>query len=339
MNSLEKCIEGLFKDKRVDNLIVKVGLGDADIFDIKRSSCNRVLTDETLFDMASVTKIVVTTSLSLIAIEKGLLSTDDNVDRFFAVPRDKKEMKVLHLLTHTMGIGHKSVVVSGKAYADIQDYILSIPSDFPIGRGQSYSCPGFILLGRILEEIFERRLDQAFLELVAEPLGLKNSRFLPDRTLDAVNSNVKESECGMVNDYNCRYLGGVSGNAGLFSNLADMTSYAKALLGGISQICSKQVFERAITDYTPTMNESRALGFVFVDGRYQQTGGLFSHGSIGHCGHTGQSVFVDPSSGLYTVILSDATVNNVRRGGRENYEDVKKMRCEIHTAIKKELNI
>ena len=225
MNNLKKCIDLLLSDKTVENIIVRVGRGDEILCDVKRTVEDRVLTDRTLFDMASVTKIVATTSLALMAIDKGLLSVSDPVSKFFPVPDDKKEMTIKHLMTHTMGIGHKSLLKHTDGYETVQDYILNIPSDIPIGTGILYSCPGFIVLGRILETIYGERLDVAFKKRVAEPLGMHSSGYLPDRTLDIVNANGKEEMCGVVNDYNCRHLGCVAGNAGLFSNLEDMTTF------------------------------------------------------------------------------------------------------------------
>ena len=82
---------------------------------------------------------------------------------------------------------------------------------------------------------------------------------------------------------------------------------------------------------------SARLGFLYVDEGYTQTGGLFANGAIGHCGHTGQSVFADYRTGLYAIILSDATVSVQRKYGKDHYEEVKKLRAELHAAIKKDL--
>lgn len=334
MHHLERCIESLFEAKTVENIIVKVGRGDDVLCEIAKSEQGRRLTERTLFDMASITKIVVTTSLALIAIDKGMLSPSDPVSRFFAVAEDKKHLTVHHLLTHTMGIGHKSLLESTGVYEEVQNYILDIPSDIPIGTDVRYSCPGFILLGRIVEQIFQKRLDEAFYEHVATPLQMSASVFLPDRAKDLVNANLRDGEEGIVNDYNCRYLGGVCGNAGLFSNLADMTRYAKMLLSRGAPLFSEKAFELAAQNHTCGMSESRGLGYLCVDGRYSQTGGLFPDGSIGHCGHTGQSVFTDPTRGLYVIVLSDATVSTVRKYGKEKYSEVMQMRHDIHAAIK-----
>lgn len=93
----------------------------------------------------------------------------------------------------------------------------------------------------------------------------------------------------------------------------------------------------ATKNHTPKMSASRAFGFLYVDEKYNQSGRLFPNGSIGHCGHTGQSLFVDLKSGLYTVILSDATIAGKEKYGSEKYDIVVKMREDIHNAIYKDL--
>ena len=111
----------------------------------------------------------------------------------------------------------------------------------------------------------------------------------------------------------------------------------KMLLEDGAPLFSKETLDLAAGNYTEGMSESRGLGFLYVDGRYTQTGGLFPVGSIGHCGHTGQSVFLDRTCGLYVIILSDATVSTVRKYGKEKYTEVKRMREALHAAIRADL--
>ena len=230
MNHLISCVDALFENKTVGNLIVRVGRWEEILIDLTRTAQDRRLSDHTLFDMASVTKIMATTTLALMAMGRGLLSPEDKVSRFFPVPEDKQCLTVKHLMPHTMGIGHKNLTGCAGGYADIARYILDIPADIPIGTDVRYSCPGFILLGCILEKLFDRPLNEAFDTLVAAPLGLESTAFLPNTALDFVNANRSAADVGIVNDYNCRYLGGVCGNAGVFSCLEDVTRFVRLLL-------------------------------------------------------------------------------------------------------------
>ena len=339
MSKLNEQVNEILQDGIANNLIVRVGVGDEILMDVLRTNEDRLLNGQTLFDMASVTKIVSTTMLALIAMDRGLLSPDDPVSRFFAVPKDKSVLTVRHLMTHTIGIGHKSLLPFAGAYSDVQDYILSIPADIPIGSNVRYSCPGYILLGRIVEKVFGVSLDQLTKAYVTAPLGMSSTTFLPDRARDIVNANPTPEACGLVNDYNCRHLGGVCGNAGLYSNLEDMTRFVHAMLRRGAPLFSREVYDAATENLTPGMRESRGLGFLVVDDRYFQTRALFPNGSIGHCGHTGQSVFWNVDSGLYVIVLSDATATVQKKYGAERYELVMRMRADLHAAIREDLSL
>ncbi len=330
MINLNKAIDEFIESGTVEHIAVRVGKRDDVICDVFRGD----VCETTLFDMASVTKIMATTSLALIALDKGLLQLNDPVAKFY--PTDKS-LSVKNLLTHTVGIGHKALNKEGNTYENIAEKILDIPSDIPIGTDVLYSCPGFILLGKILEKIFGETLNKCFDKLVAKPLGLNNTSFLPMDTSNAVNSNLNEDKRGIVNDYNCQFLGGVAGHAGLFSNISDITKYVNFLQNKGHPLINEQTFLNASQNHTSGMSESRGLGFLYVDERYVQTGSLFQKGAIGHCGHTGQSVFVDYRSGLYAIILSDATVSTVRKYGKEHYNEVMDMRSRIHAAIKQDM--
>ena len=172
MKTLEKIIDEYINNEIVKHIIIRVGKGDRIIYDTARGGVN----EETLFDMASVTKIFATTSLALIALDKGLINIEDSVDKFY--PTDKK-LKIKNLLTHTIGFGNKRLDKICDKPENIADSILGITPDIPIGTDVIYSCPGFILLGKILEKAFAGPLNDCFEELVAKPLHLENTAFLP----------------------------------------------------------------------------------------------------------------------------------------------------------------
>lgn len=330
MICLEKTIDEYVENGILEHVAIRVGRGDNVICDTFRGGID----ETTLFDMASVTKIMVTTTLALIALDRGLLQLNDAIDKYYST---SKVLTIKNLLTHTIGIGHKALNKDGNTYENIAEKILDIPLDIPIGTDVRYSCPGFILLGKILEKIFGMQLDHCFNELIAKPLGFENTSFLPLNRENIVNSNLDRTKRGIVNDYNCQFLGGIAGNAGLFSNLSDVTKYVHFLQRRGKPLIKEETFLLAAQNHTLGMSESRGLGFLYVDERYGQTGGLFPDGSIGHCGHTGQSVFVDYRSGLYVIILSDATVSTVRKYGKERYDEVMEMRSRLHAAIKQDM--
>jgi len=330
------CLERLVERKTAEHIAVKVGVHDRVLIETYRST-DREIDENTLFDMASVSKILCTTNLCLTALDRGLISLDDPVSKYFKCGEDKEKMTVLHLMTHTIGVGHKPLNREGNTYENIAEQILKIPCDIPIGSDVLYSCPAFIVLGKLMEKIFGGRLDGLFREMVARPLGLESTGYLPEDKTNLVNANMDEEMRGVVNDYNCRYLGGVAGNAGVFSNIRDLTVFARFLIGKGASLFSEKTFELARKNHTPSMSEARGLGYVYVDERYPQTGGLFPVGSIGHCGHTGQSVFVHPESGLYAIILSDATLCAQKKYGAYDYAAIMGMRAEVHSAVAEDL--
>lgn len=335
MENTKKVLEQLKNDGLITNYAVRVGKANEVIEDIYSNGVN----EDTLFDMASVTKIMATASIALIALEKGLITLDTKVAKFWETDFEKKDLTVYHLLTHTIGIGWKKLYETNCTSDNIASYILKIENDIPTGSDVMYSCPGFIVLAKILEKVFNKPFDVLFEELVCKPLGLNKTSFNPTEKENIVNSNLKDELLGKVNDDNCRSIGGVAGNAGVFSNICDMTLFVQMLINKGFPIMGKEIFEKAIQNYTPEMSESRGLGYLYVDERYSQTGELFKEGSIGHCGHTGQSVYVDLDSGIYVIILSDATLSVIKKFGFDKYGEVVKMREIVHNAIKKDLSL
>ncbi len=324
-------LDELISVGEAENIAVCVGRGDRIITEIYKSK-NSKIDEFTKFDMASVTKILATTTLALIAIDRKIISADNKISEFFCCPDDKKDITVKNLLTHTMGIGHENLTDEKNNYDNIAEYILNLPLTIPVGSDVLYSCPAFILLGKILEKVFSKPLNELFNEMVALPLGMKYTSFLPKDGV-FVNSNPEPQNMGVVNDYNCRHLGGVAGNAGVFSNMHDMKKFACTLSDSMDKLISQPTFELATKNYTPGMSEARGLGFAYVDESYTQTGKLFPCGAIGHCGHTGQSVFVDVRSGLYAIVLSDMTLSGVKKYNRDRYENVIINREKIHNKI------
>lgn len=324
-SNLEKCIDELFANEYVSNIAVRYGTPDS-YHDFFRGRKNNI-TEKTNFDIASITKIMCTGTLTLMAIDEGKIKLEDLVSQYFPCPDDKKSLTVKHLLLHQIGFGYKPLFDMTDSPEKIVETILNIPCEFPVGTQVDYSCPAYILLAKILEKIYKKPLDVLFNEKIAAPLSYKDTGF-GKRKGEVINANKENGLCGIVNDPNCRFLNGVSGNAGLFSNISDLTLYSKMCLNYGYPLIKKETFESAIRDYTPTLAESRGLSFQYVDIRYTQTGNLFPIGSFGHCGHTGQSVFFNPKENFFAIILSDLTLSV-----SERYSIVMNSREKIHNAI------
>lgn len=333
MKQVERCVNALFEEQRLRHMAMRVGTSDGVLLDYYRSA-DETVNAATRFDMASVSKILSVTQLTLIAWERGLLDIEDPVSRYF--PHDG-ELKLRHLLTHTLGMGGQNLRQSGVTNDTVASYILSLTADFPLDGEVRYSCPGFILMGKIVEQVFGAPLDELFAAYVTEPLGMTRTAYRPTDTVNMVNANLPEAEKGLVNDNNCRFLGGVAGNAGVFSCVEDLTRFCGMLLRNGEPLYRKDTFLQAIKNYTPGKAEARGLGFVYVDERFPQTGELFSVGSVGHCGHTGQFVFVDPNADRYAIILTDATRCHDITFDDDRYDLVMQMRADLCNAAKHDL--
>ena len=294
-------------------------------------------TENTLFDMASVTKPVVVTSLFLKAQSEGLLHWDDTLGMHFEnVAEDKADIPLWRLLSHSSGFVARvsnSVLSTFENEEDRQaavvDYILSTKLSYTPGTKVTYACNGYVVLGAILENVYGKSLDQLFLEKVAEPLGMENSGYkLFENATDLAKH---QSNPNRVNDDIAHFINDVSGNAGLFSNILDMSVYAIAVANKLADLqVASDVFEESIKNRTEELGDSRASGWKYVDESYAQTGKLFSTGSFGHTGHTGTSFFVDPETGLWVVLLTNANYLSTS-------SEVETMRKNFHNILADDL--
>ena len=332
--NLNKQIHTLFDTQTVSCLAVKVGLWEEILYESYFGS-DGALNCKTLFDMASITKIVSATSLTLLAMQERRLGLSDRVADFFPDCPCASTATIQELLTHRIGLGYLLLPQFCHSPQDAVTYILS---QMPVGGpfDVEYSCPAFILLGKILEQVWQMPLDRAFVELVAKPLGMRMTSYCPDRRQEFVNGNASVLDRGIVADKNCRWLGGVAGNAGVFSNMEDMSRYAQMLLRHGQPLINRRLFDTAIQNHTYGCCQSRGLGFQLADRTAPQAAGLFTDG-FGHCGHTGQSLYLSPTSGLWVLILSDATAMMLRRIPEGSYDEVMKMRTALHCAIRLDL--
>ena len=292
-----------------------IGLKDKIIYEDCIGTANgKAITRDSLFDMASVTKTVIPTTLAMLFLEKGLVSLHEPISEFLEnVPKDKADITIKHLMTHTSGIkAHTLLQDFAKKPSDVVDVILKTRLSAPVGTAAEYSCLGFILLGKILENISGKSLDTLAQEYILNPLDMRNSGYKPTEGHIVPTEFDKESDtylCGDVHDENARFMGGVSANAGLFSNIIDMIKYCAMLSsGGLLNgfpFVSKATLDVFTRDYTPGMSESRGLGFSLYDGRPHALGDLFPIGSYGHTGYTGTCFFVDIKTGLYVILLTN----------------------------------
>lgn len=314
IEQIHAMLEQGLKDGVFSCYAAAIGEGDTLLFRAYNGNRMRVpdvlpLTEEALFDMASLTKVVGTTMAALRLIDDGKLALYDTLDRFFDRCYGKETITVRHLMTHTAGLEHVCLWEQGITPEQAVDTILRVPPRFAPGEQTLYSCIGYILLGKILETIEGEPLDRIVKRLVFEPLGMTHSCYCPPKEAICVATEVDPASgipyCGVVHDENARFMRGVSGNAGMFCPLDDVIRFATMLSKRGDGFLSSRLFELAVHDFTPACEESRGLGFQLHGDKPFPAGDLIAFGSYGHTGFTGTSLYVDAKSGRYVVLLTN----------------------------------
>ena len=268
------------------------------------------LTDDALFDMASLTKLMGTTMAALRLIDRGALRLTDTLGAYFEHCCGKERITVFDLMTHSSGLSaHLPLWQMGITPENAADTILSSELKYPTGSKVIYSCMGYILLGKLLERLCGEPLESIVHREVLVPLGLRDTCYnpAPDRICVATEKKAGSEHyiCGHVHDENAHFIGGVSGNAGLFSTLRDTARFAAMLSRHGEGYLSRELFDLAITDHTTFDEDARGLGFdLYRSGTYPG-GCQMSRGSYGHTGFTGTTLYVDRDSGVYTLLLTN----------------------------------
>ena len=272
-------------------------------------------TADTLFDIASVSKILGATMIALRFLEEGKLRLYDTVETFFPeAPADKKGITILQLMTHTGGFpAHFYLSDYTSDPGQAAQVILAHPLDQAPGGDPVYSCMGYILLGRILEQVGGMSLDRLAQRYVFEPLAMTHTTYRPEGDIAPTEADPATGIPlrGVVHDENARFLGGISANAGLFSDLNDMITFTKMLArGGKTEdgtfFLSPATLRAALQNRTPdSKGEFRGLGFNLAGSPRNFLGDLMGKRAYGHTGFTGTSIAIDPDTGLWVVLLTN----------------------------------
>ena len=273
---------------------------------------------DTIYDLASLTKVIATTTMAMILVDQGWLDLDKAVRDYlprFAGP-GKHRVTVRHLLTHSSGIDWWAPLyeeLEGKAA--YVEQIRQMELVYEPGSKTLYSDLGLILLGEILERVAGQPLDLFVRDRVFQPLGMSDTLFRPSATLLPRIAPTEEDPWrgrllrGQVHDENAFALGGVAPHAGLFSTAGDLARFAQMILnGGVFEhrrIVSRATVEE-FTRLAGVPDSSRALGWDTRSAEgYSSAGSLFSAGSFGHTGFTGTSLWIDPERQLFVILLTN----------------------------------
>lgn len=294
---------------------------------------------DTLYDMASLTKVVATTMLFMRFLEKGLVTLHDRVADYISHFKcdEKQHITLFHLLTHTSGLpAYLPLYKLCGGYYEAIRYISAVKLEYTPGEKVVYSDLGFILLGYILEKIGDAGLDELCSKYVFEPLGMEHTCFNP-KTHNVAATEVDEKTgkalIGQCHDENARFFNGVSGHAGLFSNIQDLIKFSSMLINkgatSTGRFLSAPSFEVMIRNYTGHLNEDRGIGWCVKGekGRISSGGDLVSPSAFGHTGFTGTSIWVDIPHDIYVVLLTNRV-----HPSRQN-DSIIRFRRAFHNAV------
>ncbi len=283
------------------------------------------MTLDTIFDVASLTKVVATTSAILKLVEDGKVRLNDRVTTYLPEFQDgKSEITIRLLMTHFSGLRPDlDLRPPWSGYeTGIQKALLDVPVAQP-GERFIYSDINFILLGEIVRRTSGQALDEFVHEKVFAPLGMDDTMFRPPAELRpriAPTERMQGDEAplrGVVHDQTARFMGGVAGHAGLFSTAGDLLKFAEMMLG-LGELAGARIFSplgvRKFTSPASPADQPILRGFGWdVDSPYSgNRGDLFPLGSYGHTGFTGTSLWIDPATQT-TVILLTSSMHPKRR--------------------------
>jgi CubicO group peptidase (beta-lactamase class C family) len=303
------------------------------------------VTPETLYDIASLTKVVVTTTLAMILYERGLLDLESPVERYVPEFRGEGKERVLvkDLLAHSGGLLWWTDLYrkfEGKAREEAKRGYLStiyeMPLDYPPRSKMVYSDLGILLLGEILERITGKELEDLARAEILDPLGMSDAMYRPSPSLRSRIAPTEQDPWrgrlvhGEVHDENAFGLGGVAPHAGLFSTARSLGAFAQMMLNGGAYGGRRLLNPATIALFTRRANlvegSSRALGWD-TPSEPSSAGVLFSASSYGHTGFTGTSLWIDPERELFAILLTNR-VHPTRENPR-----ISELRPAFHDAV------
>jgi uncharacterized protein YbbC (DUF1343 family)/CubicO group peptidase (beta-lactamase class C family) len=277
------------------------------------------MTLDTIFDVASMTKVVVTTTAVMQLVEQGKVRLNDPVAKYLPefAQNGKEDITVRQLLTHYSGLEpdlDRKTPWEGKDTA----YRMAFgetPQDSP-GSKFTYSDINFIVLGALVERISGETLDAYATKHILVPLKMMHTRFVPPTALRAgwiqkiAPTQYDENEHmlrGVVHDPTARRMGGVAGHAGLFSTADDLARFAQAMLNGGGGILSALTVEKMTRpEQPPSAPVLRGFGWDIDSPLSSNRGDLLPVGGYGHTGFTGTSIWIDPTTESYIILLTNA---------------------------------
>ncbi len=320
LGAVDSIIQQAIADGNIPGAVLVVGHNGTVIY--RKAYGSRALeprrepmTLDTVFDLASLTKVIATTTAVMQLVEQGKVRMNDPVAKYLSefAQNGKEDITVRQLLTHYSGLEPDLDLKTpweGKETAYRMAFA-ETPAQAP-GSGFTYSDINFIVLGALVERVSGETLDAYTAKHIFAPLKMTRTRFVPPATwrLKIAPTQYDENEHmlrGVVHDPTARRMGGVAGHAGLFSTADDLAKFAQALLNGGGGILSAVAVEKMTSpEQPPEAPVLRGFGWDIDSPFSSNRGDLLPVGSFGHTGFTGTSMWIDPTTQTYIILLTNA---------------------------------
>lgn len=300
------------------------------------------VTLSTVFDLASVTKVVATTAMAMLLYDRGVLNLKQKVidvlPEFATEDHRREQITIEMLLAHSSGLpAYERLFERVRSREELMKLALKVPLGADPGTHAEYSDIGFILLGQILEKIAGEPLDRFCIREIFATLHMKSTCFRPaERFRSQIPPTRDHREFrhrviqGEVHDENASVMGGVSGHAGAFGNTADLMTFSAAMLGDGPALFRKDTIALFTRRQSSPAGTSRALGWD-TPSPPSQSGKQFSPSSFGHLGYTGTSLWIDGERQIAIALLTNRTWPD------NESKLIKQIRPAFHDAVMDEL--
>ncbi len=298
------------------------------------------MTIDTVFDLASLTKCIATATSVMKLVEQGRIRLGDSVSTYLPdfAQNGKKDITIRDLMTHYSGLPPDLDLKSqwSGREAAYQMAMREKPIN-PPGSQFVYSDINFETLGFLVEKITGQPLNAYAAANIFAPLGMKTARFLPPKEWEARIAPTQYDEQGrmlrgVVHDPTARRMGGVAGHAGLFSTADDLSLFAEDFLSGFTVLSRSAIAKMTSPQQPPNATVLRGLGWDIDSPFSTNRGELLPVGSFGHTGFTGTSLWIDPVTDTYIILLTNAVHPH---GGKSTVS----LRCKLATAVVQALNL
>ncbi len=305
-------------------------------FDAKSSAT----TISTLFDLASLTKVIATTTMAMLLYERGLVDLEAPVGGIVpefvsgSIDDRRHHVTLRMLLAHSSGLpAYEKLFLKARTRDELLHSAFATPLKADPGERAEYSDIGFIILGVALERLADESLDRFCQREIFAPLAMTNTTFNPPKELRAAIPPAADDQTfrrrviqGEVQDENAFVLGGVAAHAGLFSTPEDLAKFAHAMLNGGHPILRPETVALFTRREPTSVSTSRALGWD-TPSEPSQSGKYFSAQSYGHLGYTGTSLWIDPTRQLSIALLTNRTWPDCAN------QEIKQVRPRFHDAV------